>query len=138
MRWFYTKNIKDRDNKETYLKRWGIRLPFGYSLKLHHILRADSDLCQHDHPWWFVTFMLWGGYEEELGRKKVIHKLFSFAFRNKKVVHRIVKLPKGHAWTLVFTGPTEKSWGFLTKKGLIDHDQFLAGTKENRIMWCED
>ena len=60
-------DIKDLSQSETYLRRWSLWLPFGWSLKLHCILRPDSDRCEHDHPWWFWRLVLSGGYWETTG-----------------------------------------------------------------------
>ncbi len=39
-------------------------LPF--RLYLHEIRRSDSDKCPHNHPWWFWSLILWGGYTEAM------------------------------------------------------------------------
>jgi hypothetical protein len=49
---------------DPYLIRWTFFDVFGYSLKLHIILRSDDDRAPHDHPWDFLTLMLQGGYWE--------------------------------------------------------------------------
>jgi len=49
---------------DPYLIRWSFFEIFGYSLKLHVILRSDDDRAPHDHPWTFATLMLKGGYWE--------------------------------------------------------------------------
>src|SRR5215472_18922423 len=46
-----------------YLIRWRAETPFG-SVRLHHWLGPDDDRAFHDHPWWFVTFVLAGGYTD--------------------------------------------------------------------------
>lgn len=48
-----------------YLIRFSIFEFFGFSLKLHFILRSDDDRALHDHPWTFWTLMIAGGYWEE-------------------------------------------------------------------------
>jgi hypothetical protein len=49
---------------DPYLIRWSFFDVFGYSLKLHIILRSDDDRTLHDHPWTFLSLMLKGGYWE--------------------------------------------------------------------------
>lgn len=53
-----------------YLIRFSIFEFFGFSLKLHFILRSDDDRSLHDHPWTFWTLMIAGGYWEETFPKK--------------------------------------------------------------------
>ncbi len=107
---------------EPYLTRWDIlgtrhtTLPHIY---LHQFHRSDSDIALHDHPFAFVTFILRSGYYErtESGTKWV--KPFSILYRPLSWVHRIVlkKGTEGKVWTLVFTGPKRKEWGFFCPKG---------------------
>lgn len=68
-------DITDISQSEIYLRRWSMWLPFGWSLKLHHILRSDSDRCQHDHPWGFWTLILWGGYDELVGIEQTMNRM---------------------------------------------------------------
>lgn len=48
-----------------YLLRWYV-IPRnrGLNVYLHKFLRDDDDRALHDHPWWFVSVMLWGQYVE--------------------------------------------------------------------------
>jgi len=54
---------------DPYLIRWSFFDLWGYSLKLHIILRSDDDRALHDHPWSFWTLMLSGGYFEHTRKK---------------------------------------------------------------------
>lgn len=93
-----------------YVRRWICETPFG-SLRLHHWLHSDDDRAFHDHPWWFVTLVLQGGYtdcspkgEERMASPKI-------AFRPAEHSHT-VKVDKGGCWTLLITGPQVRRWGF--------------------------
>ena len=46
-----------------YLRRWALLLGV-CSLRVHHFLSSDDDRHFHDHPWWFVTLVLRGGYTD--------------------------------------------------------------------------
>jgi len=35
-----------------------------WQLRLHYILRSDHDRHLHNHPWWYVSIILSGGYWE--------------------------------------------------------------------------
>jgi len=50
-----------------YMERYWIILPRNKkipSIRLHHLLSSDSDRALHDHPWWYFSIILSGGYWE--------------------------------------------------------------------------
>ena len=47
-----------------YLHRTMLKLPFGWSLRYHRWYRSDDKRAMHDHPWWFITLVLTGSYED--------------------------------------------------------------------------
>lgn len=101
-----------------YMTRWVLDIGFG-SLRVHHFHRSDDDRHLHDHPWWFLSLILRGGYEEitESGTEKV--SPFRFVFRRASHRHAVRLL--GHScWTVVLTGPVSRTWGFWV--GKIFHD----------------
>lgn len=132
--------ILDISQSTLYLERWSMRLPFGCSIKVHHILRPDDDRCQHNHPWSFWTFVLWGGYIEQVAEHNVRHhmKWLHGAWRPHGFRHRIIELPRGHSWTLILVGKTQSTWGFFTQAGFVAHHIFVATARTARIMWCHD
>lgn len=90
----------------------------GIAARVHHILRSDSGRDPHDHPWWFVTIVLRGGYYEHrydafgswVSRRW--HGPGSVLIRAPEDLH-MLELPKGKtAWTLFITGPKKQTWGF--------------------------
>jgi hypothetical protein len=60
--------IGGRDNP--YLLRWHLLRKDSRPLNiyLHHMVRDDDDRALHDHPWWFVSVILAGGYVEVVPR----------------------------------------------------------------------
>ena len=60
-RWKY---IRD-DEGEDYLTRLTLLKTPLFSVRLHWIHRADYARDAHDHPWWFWSLVLRGGYVEE-------------------------------------------------------------------------
>jgi hypothetical protein len=129
------------------MRRWIFQTPFG-TVRLHNILRADIDRDLHDHPFDFVSIILRGGYSE-------ISKASGFAITgnmefgagiprflpakvrtyrpgntNRKAcldIHRIVEvLP--NTWTLVFTGPRLRTWGFHTDQGFVPWREYPSIT----------
>lgn len=47
-----------------YLQRWMLKLPFGFSLRLHRWFSSDDKRAMHNHPWNFATLVLQGAYED--------------------------------------------------------------------------
>ncbi|SID67872.1 Protein of uncharacterised function (DUF550) [Mycobacteroides abscessus subsp. abscessus] len=52
------------EGEAPYLLRWYV-IPRNrwLNIYLHKFLRDDDDRALHDHPWWFVSLMLWGQYK---------------------------------------------------------------------------
>jgi hypothetical protein len=147
------KQIIRNDDGVPYMVRRAINTRFG-GVKLHHILRSDDDRDLHDHPWSFLSIILWGGYFEHrptqwcenCGRsmiglnrfcnaggahhhaltEKTWHGPGSVLWRPAPSVHRL-ELPAGKTvWSLVFTGPKRREWGFHTICGFIPWMKYNA------------
>ena len=99
--------------------------PFGGMVFLHHMVRADLDRDLHDHPWSFLSVILKGGYCEYVKRGDKIVPVFNrpgkAILRTAEHLHRVSYLPNGTAWTLVFTGPKRRKWGFQVGALWVDH-----------------
>lgn len=133
-------DITDISGADVYLRRWKVRLPFGWRLMLHHIRRPDGDRCQHDHPWGFWTLILWGGYHESVGAENIPHQARPgrIYWRPAEFRHRIDTLPRGSAWTLVLTRREVRSWGFWTRDGWMHWRAFVDAARSARVLWCHD
>lgn len=103
-----------------------------FNIYLHKFMRSDDDRALHDHPWWFASLILQGEYLEHRTDGSIRHrKAGSFALRRADVGHRVELLQEvtnyGHftryreapTWTLIFTGPKIREWGFLCPKGWV-------------------
>lgn len=103
-----------------------------FQLYLHEFKRSDNSRCLHDHPWWFVTWILADGYYEECPtRDKVTGKngLFtttkewkrpgSILYRRAEFTHRIALRPDTAPWSLVLVGKHSRPWGFWTPLGWL-------------------
>lgn len=139
----------DNDGRDTgpYLIRWAFTTPL-FGIKLHHILRSDEDRDLHDHPWSFLSLILWGGYWEHrafieshnckydirLAGKPVTirrwHGPGSVLWRPAPSPHRLELLLGRSAWTLVFTGPKKREWGFRTVCGWIPWTTYWRAKQE--------
>lgn len=122
-----------------YLRRRNLlRIPFlRWKLMLHHIIRPDYARELHDHPWWFLTFILWGGYSEITGDGEHRCRVWRFYFRRARFSHAITKLHRKSAWTLVLRGRRVRDWGFHTKCGWQQWKTYCDKTY-NGLPICEE
>lgn len=132
---------------DPYMLRWYVipRNPL-LNVYLHKFMRSDDDRALHDHPWWFVSLMLWGSYTEvtDAGRaRRTAPEPWRLFFGDRPVVfraaewrHRVELLGHGWrdhespCWTLIVTGPRRRTWGFWCTS--------VVGTNVGRrIVWGE-
>jgi hypothetical protein len=112
-----------------YMRRWVVKTPW-FLVRLHHIMRGDSDRHFHDHPFDFVSFILRGGYVEHTPeRSPRAFKPGDVVVKKATDLHYL-KLIDGPAWTLVFTSPYYREWGFKTECGWVKADQYDAWLAE--------
>ena len=130
--------IMDRVNDEPYLERYYIFLKdrtwFPFNIFLHRFLKGDPDEV-HDHPWNYFTVILKGGYWEWIpqfnnkGEKfgEIAHWRGAGHFRICKAnsFHRIEIDPTIDTWTLFMPMRKQKDWGFWTRKGWVQHKEYL-------------
>ena len=135
--------------EDPYIKRWWLiprnKLPF--NIYLHNQLKDDPGEELHDHPWWFISIILKGGYIEiEPGNrnfwkllaalypktgiwKKLTHiektrRAGDIIFRKAPYPHRL-KLRAGPSWSIIITGRPRRPWGFYTEHGWINHNDHV-------------
>lgn len=103
------------DGADAYMIRWTLlRCRWG-RLYLHRFLRSDADV-RHDHPWPFISLILWRGYIEDTPAGRFRRWPGQLLRRPADHVHR-VELVGGQAWTLVWAGRVCREWGFHTLDG---------------------
>lgn len=107
-----------------YMRRWKLINRAWFGLRIHNILRSDTDRELHDHPFTFLSIVLWGGYwEHTLDGRRTWHGTGSFLIRTAECLHRLeMERP---AWTLVFRGAHRRTWGYLLVDRWIPWDQFI-------------
>ena len=127
------------DGNDMYMGRWWLLNPysrethkpkhkwFPWSIRVHHIMRPDSDRDLHDHPWNARTIILRGGYTEErpairqgsasllsvTRRVQIIRRPGDTASLNFGEYHRIDYVPPEGAFTLFITSKWRGDWGFM-------------------------
>lgn len=121
------------DALRPYLFRWFV-LPRNkyFNLFLHKFMRDDDDKALHDHPWLFVSIVLLGGYREILQDGVVIRRAGSICLRRAEHRHR-VELLRVPTWTLVFTGPKIRTWGFWCPRGFVPWNVFTKPDNPGEI-----
>ena len=103
---------------------------FGIAVRVHEILRSDAGRHPHDHPWWYITIILRGGYIETLydneGRVKDVNYWGpgTILFRRASSWHRLTLPEKTPTWTLFISGPYQHTWGFNVNGKKVPHREY--------------
>jgi hypothetical protein len=119
------------DAADPYLRRWHL-LPRNrwFNVYLHNFLRSDDDRALHDHPYWNMSLILRGSYLEHMAKGPTPYiprhrGRWAIVFRRAETPHRI-ELRWGPVWTLFFTGPRVREWGFHCPRGWVPWQEFVA------------
>lgn len=114
---------------DLYMRRWRIGSKNWPGLRLHHIVRSDADRELHDHPFWFLSIMLWGSYTEyregngfDAEHVATTYRAPCILFRRATTLHRLEL--KASVWTLVLRGAYKREWGFMTLRGWVHWRNF--------------
>lgn len=94
-----------------------------FKIHLHHIIRSDEDDWLHDHPWNFVSIVLWEGYTEETmtGVRRI--RAGQVVRHRQRDAHRLTL--RRPAWTLCFVTGKKKKWGFHLPAGWMESKKFF-------------
>lgn len=130
---------------DKYLTRWYLirKKPFGLFLHLFH--RSDEDRAHHDHPWNFISLIIWRGYWEHHTESCPMLKTGSHSYRCFKCqgtgkvttkkrkwpgmilyrpaewAHRVELLDGKPALTLILRFRNRREWGYHMPKGWMSH-----------------
>jgi hypothetical protein len=111
-----------------------------FAIRLHNWLGDDDHRAYHDHPYWFLTIVLKGGYTDVSPKKEtweypldtpieVVHKdilrIGSIRFRPAEFKHSVQDVIPG-TWTLLISGKPSRRWGFWVGGKLIKRDKYFA------------
>ncbi len=114
---------------------------FPISVRLHKIMRPDSDRHFHDHPWNARTIILRGNYSEvrplnDPMLQVLLRDLCDGHHYTRKAgdtarlrfgeYHRIVSVSDGGVWTLFVTGKYRGTWGFLVDGTKVPYREYLG------------
>lgn len=104
------KEIGWKELGETFYRYTLLKTKWG-NLYLHELDAPNWHPNCHDHPWSFVTILLWNGYLEQIGDSFYTRKIGSILYRPAEFSHSVVT-PYGTSWSLVFTTAKKRQWGF--------------------------
>jgi hypothetical protein len=152
-------NLEIGGHENPYLRRWYV-IPRNrlFNIYLHQFLRDDDDRALHDHPWPNCSILLQGRYLEVSFAAKpahgdalpatatVVRRPWRPVFRTAKTAHRVVLFrdirskergARGNAipcWSLFFTGPVLRSWGFWCPAGRWVHWKSFTGGPKGEVI----
>ncbi len=130
-----------RGDGVVYMARRRIVQTPWFALYLHRFDAPDPGVDLHDHPWWFTSIVLRGGYVEEIAPSRDAPMLARVAEMFPRSAqrgverrwvagtahtlpmthcHRITCLLRVPTWTLVIVGPRRRGWGFYESSGFVD------------------
>lgn len=117
-----------------YFRRWIADFET-FTLRLHRWYHDDDSRHPHDHPYWFYTFVLWGGYDDVSYRvdregdcmvKDVQHmSRGSWAYRPAEHLHQVLNVQPGTV-TLLITGKPGRRWGFRVGRKFLGRNTYFA------------
>lgn len=144
--------LRRRDGT-VYLDRWGVRIPGVGAVMLHRMEAPDPGIDLHDHPWWFCSIILRGGYRElragvreaptlatladrhpltcERGHL-VVRKPLSVRTMRLDECHTITRLRRPTSWSLVIAGPVRRRWGFYLPDGWMNEHDYDRTVRSQR------
>lgn len=95
-----------------------------FNVYVHQLYAPNWHPECHDHPWGFLTVLLWRGYVERIpveddcvcGIPRTVTRDVrrypgQILWRPATFTHSVTT-PRGTSWSLIFTGPKVNDWGF--------------------------
>ena len=113
--------LDEIDKTKVYLRRWRIIMtPYG-GLYVHKIMMSDGARPLHNHPYWFIGWIICGGYTEERPDGMFTLRRWRWRLMRRTALHAIRKLTRTPTWTVLITGPRRQDFGYDTAVGIIRH-----------------
>jgi hypothetical protein len=95
------------------------------NLYLHIFHRSDEDRELHDHPWTFISLMLWNGYYEVTPKGRSLKLPGAILYRPATWRHRVELRNDKPSVSLVWVSQKSRTWGFFTDRGWIPFYDFF-------------
>ena len=108
-RWLPHSEIGYKDKGEEFTTRTLFKNPW-FSICLHRLVcPKDIDFC-HDHPWWFMAFIIYGGYFEQLNGGPIrFRPPGSLLYRTEHDIHNVWTTKRAN-WSILIKGKKTKDW----------------------------
>lgn len=136
-----------RADGQIYLDRWGVEHDRLGGIFLHKMSAPDPGEHLHDHPWWFASLIVKGGYTENRAAARVagdwhtwrseLRRCWSIRVMRLDESHRITAID-GETWTVVLHGQRRRSWGFFLPDSWMHYVEYDETWRaEHRDLWNE-
>lgn len=89
-----------------------------FNVYLHQLYAPNWHPECHDHPWGFVALLLKRGYLERVGNRDYRREPGSVLYRPAEFAHNVTT-PYGTSWSMIFTTPKSRDWGFVPCRRMI-------------------
>lgn len=126
-RWAFMRRRRIGTGDDVYLDRVYVLQTPWFGIMFHRIWRPDNQRDLHDHPWTFLSFVLRGSYVEDVvcagcdrhydDGHTAKRRVRWVNFKRAEDRHSIREVSRRPIWTLVFTGPKRRTWGFWVDGG---------------------
>ena len=113
----YRSKLSPYPGEAHYLNRWVFECRW-FSIRLHHWIGDDDQRNPHDHPWWFLSIVLWGElYDNGQRRRAPAAHVYPDCHTH--------TVKSKNAWTLLLTGPPVRKWGFYVNGEFIPKREYF-------------
>ena len=106
-----------------YMYRWVAWKSRFLRIYVHRILRSDDDRALHDHISFNASIVLFGGYTEQLRRRRERRSVCDVVLRWPTTPHRLVI--ERPVTTIFMLGPKLRNWGFHCDHGWVPWQEFV-------------
>lgn len=134
--------------EQPYMLRWWV-IPRNrwFNVYLHKIVKDDDDRALHDHPWRTFSVYFRGRVRETFQEVEERNGVLfypvnpevrelsapNFVYRSQHFRHRLELIDGKPCWTLFFTGPKLREWGFWCPKGFVIWKDFVDPTEVGNV-----
>ncbi len=121
----------DVEVDKNYMERWFL-IPRNrvFNIYFHRFIGSDAPI-PHDHPWLCLSFILDGEYIEHTPNGSFKRSAGHVSLKPAKSLHWIeIESP---VYTIFFTGPRYRDWGFQCENKWVPHKQYIEQRGSNRL-----
>ena len=126
------KEIKSKDGV-LHFRRWEILKTRWGSIWIHGIYKEDQDPYLHNHPWDFISVVLFGKYLEKTEDKFITQSFGKINVRDGSKYHKIFKLYTKSVYTLFIVSNVKREWGYNKDGEFISNENYRKLKNENNI-----